>query len=216
MLLFTVQANFSDSFALVAEILDARQAERLVGVAVALGFVVRANGQKQFAARRFHDGLADMVAPLTVAKRLVADDAVAALVVVVKRNDGRALGDDLLDLVFESLGVVHEKDSNGRGADVETFFCFSQSFFPVPRSQGREKTREVKSFFRIKNRGTSAFAVDRVGIATGLHRRAGPFCKQKTFRWCLTGHNIPRSRRRLSLRTIPPKKFYCRTEIPRR
>jgi len=131
----------------VTEVFDARQAERLVGVTVALGFVVRANGQKQFAARRCDDGLADMVAPLAVAKRLVADDAVATLVIVVEGHDGRALADDLLDLVFEDLGVVHEKDSNGRRADVETFFRVSQSFFPLLRAQGTGKTREVKPFF---------------------------------------------------------------------
>ena len=76
--------------------------------------VVRLDGDELVASFRDDDGLAGVLAPRTLTKRLVADHTIAArgraiFLGVVKRDNGRAVLDDVFDFFFE----VHEREVEG-------------------------------------------------------------------------------------------------------
>jgi len=86
----------------MGEVTDLFEVETLVSVARGRVLVVRLDGQELVASLGNHNRFAFVLAPNTVAERLVADHAVAALdcavlVRIVKGHNGRALGNDLLD-----------------------------------------------------------------------------------------------------------------------
>ena len=79
----------------MAEVRDARQAERFVR---RFAVIVHPRRQERFAVIR-DDALADMVAPLALAKGTVADDSIPPLVIVVEGHDSRTLCHDLFDSI---------------------------------------------------------------------------------------------------------------------
>ena len=86
----------------MGEVTDLFEVETLVGVARGRVLVVCLNSQEFVASLGNHNRFAFVLAPSALPERLVPDHAVAALdcavlVRVVKRHDGGAVGNDLLD-----------------------------------------------------------------------------------------------------------------------
>ena len=86
----------------MGEVTDLFEVETLVSVARGRVLVVRLDGQELVASLGNHNRFAFVLAPSALPERLVPDHAVAALdcavlVRVVKRHDGGAVGNDLLD-----------------------------------------------------------------------------------------------------------------------
>lgn len=86
----------------MGEVGNLREVEALVGVARGRVLVVRLDGDELLASRRDNNRLAGVLAPSALPERSVTDHAVAAgggavLLGVIKRNNGGAIGNDLLD-----------------------------------------------------------------------------------------------------------------------
>ena len=107
----------------MGEVTDLFEVETLVSVARGSVLVVCLNGQEFVASLGNHNRFAFVLAPSALPERLVPDHAVAALdcavlVRVVKRHDGGAVGNDLLDdrteVVIHTGSKVLEKQAPSR------------------------------------------------------------------------------------------------------
>ena len=86
----------------MGEVGNLREVKAFVSVARGVVFVVRLDGDELLASRRDNNRLAGVLAPSALPERSVTDHAVAArggavLLGVIKRNNGGAIGNDLLD-----------------------------------------------------------------------------------------------------------------------
>ena len=98
----------------MGEVRDSRKVKRLVSVAARSAVIVRLDGDELLASFRNDDCFAGVLAPSAMAERLVADHTIAArgraiFLGVVKRDNGRAVLDDVFDFFFE----VHEREVEG-------------------------------------------------------------------------------------------------------
>ena len=86
----------------MGEVGNLREVKAFVGVARGRVLVVRLDGDELVTSSRDNNRLASVLAPSAFPERSVTDHAVAArggavLLGVVKRNNGGAIGNDLLD-----------------------------------------------------------------------------------------------------------------------
>ena len=98
----------------MGEVGDSRKVKRLVGVTAWRAVIVRLYGDELLASVRNDDCFAGVLAPSAMAERLVTDHTIAArgravFLGVVKRDNGRAVLDDVFDFFFE----VHTREIEG-------------------------------------------------------------------------------------------------------
>lgn len=95
----------------MGEVGDVGEIKTLESMAVRSVLVIRLDGDEGFASSGDNDSAGGVLAPNAGAEGLVTDHAIAAgngaiILAIIKRNNGRAILHDALNLLFQ-FGAVH-------------------------------------------------------------------------------------------------------------